>query len=120
MKIVIKGNCFGNFLKWVGQTIYRSEFSINIEFNVVASYIASSTANEPFGDNNSGNNAAILLPQFREWASTTISGPPSGQGGGFATNYNLATVWNDRNINQNDNNIIGLAFTPGFHSILED
>ena len=102
------------------QTIYRSEFGINIEFNVVASYIPTSTANEPFADNNSGINAAILLPQFRQWASTTIAGRPNGQQGGFATDFDLAVVWTDRNINQNGNNIIGLAFTPGFYSILED
>ena len=102
------------------QTNYRSEFDTNLEFELVAIYVAKSPAEDPFADNKKSIEASVLLPSFRSWASTSFGGNlPSGEDGGFQTDFDLAMVWTDRDFMQNNNDLIGLAYKPGYYSLLQ-
>ena len=102
------------------QTDYRSEFDVNIEFNLSGHYIASSPALDPFENDQSSTNASLLLPAFRDWASDGSGGLPGGTEGGFGAAFDLAAVWTDRDLHQDGGDIIGLAYTPGWFQILQD
>jgi len=102
------------------QTDFRSEFDVNIEFNLTGHYISSSSSADPFDSNQSSTNASLLLPAFRNWASDGTGGLPGGTQGGFGEAFDIAIVWTARDINQDGGDIIGLAYTPGWFQILED
>lgn len=102
------------------QSDYRSEFTKNIEFKFVTHYIAASAAQDPFSKNRTSNDAGLLLPAFRDWAGTDFFGYPDGLNGGFEAEFDIAVMWTARDLTQSGNNIIGLAYTPGWFSTLED
>ena len=100
------------------QSNYRSEFDNNLEFNIVATYVASSNAQNPYSPNTSTDNAGTLLGNFANWADG--GGNSGGANGGFNVNYNQAQVWTDDDIQyQGSYGVIGLAYTPGWHHIVE-
>ncbi|MEE9373527.1 MAG: M12 family metallo-peptidase, partial [Saprospiraceae bacterium] len=99
--------------------------AFDIEFQVIAQYNSSSVANNPY--TSTGADASTILGQFNSWSV----------GGGFgagATSFlqgssaasALAVLWTDVNISAPDQNgnpsfgVVGLAYTPGNHSLLED
>ena len=106
------------------QTNYRSEFDKNVEFDVVAHYFPTSSAQDPITPNTSSSDAGILLARFRDWAQgpgNAGGGNTGGSTGGFGVDYNMASLWTDRNIQFGGNGgVVGLAYTPGWHNLLED
>lgn len=97
------------------QTNYRSEFDANLEFDVVAHFIPTSSAQDPFS---SSSNALTLLNSITNWANG--GGNSGGASGGFGVDYNQATLWTDRDICQGGCGTVGLAWKPGWHSVLEN
>lgn len=105
------------------QTQYRSEFTYNVEFEVVAHYFPTSSNNDPLSPNTSTTNSSTLLSNFRNWArnGTQGGGNTGGAGGGFGVDYAMASFWTDRDITFNGSSgTVGLAYTPGWHHVLED
>gem|GEM_PF-987405 len=105
------------------QTNYRSEFDANLEYDVVANFIPSSSANDPLTPNTSTTNASTLLSNFRNWArgpGNAGGGNSGGATGEFGVDYTMAGLWTDRDITFNGNSgTVGLAYTPGWHHLLE-
>ncbi len=106
------------------QTNYRSEFDINIEFDVVAHYFPTSSSQNPLDPITSTADAGVLLGNFRDWArgpGNAGGGNTGGATGGFGVDYTMATLWTDRDISFNGGSgVVGLAYTPGWHHLLED
>ena len=106
------------------QTHYRSEFDKNFEFEVIAHYLPTSSAQNPLEPNTSSTDAGVLLSRFRDWAQGpgfAGGGDTGGSTGGFGIDYHIASLWTDRNIQFNGNGgVVGLAYTPGWHNLLED
>ncbi|MEM6770808.1 MAG: M12 family metallo-peptidase, partial [Bacteroidota bacterium] len=80
------------------QTNYDDEFDDELLFVVVATVIATSNATDPWTNSTDGSNG--LLPNFRSW----------GNQGGFGVNFDVATLWTDRNL---DGSSIGWAYVGG-------
>ena len=106
------------------QTNYRSEFDHNVEFHVVAHYFPTSTAGDPLDPNSSTTDALNLLNAFDDWArgpGNSGGGNTGGANGGFGVDYTMAALWTARDIAFNGSTgTVGLAFTPGWHHLLED
>ncbi len=103
------------------QSLYRSEFDVNVELYLVGIYIAQNPNEEPFSENGTSDDANELITAFRSWASTSFGGNrPAGLNGGFGVDFDYASVWTARDIIQGTSNTIGLAYRPGFYNILED
>ena len=106
------------------QTNYRSEFDKNIEFDVVAHFFPTSSSQDPITPNTSSSDANVMLSRFRDWAQgpgNAGGGNSGGATGGFGADYNMASLWTDRNIQFGGNGgVVGLAYTPGWHNLLED
>ena len=105
------------------QTHYRSEFTYNVEFDVVAHYFPTTVNNNPLSPNTNTTNASTLLGNFRTWARSGNQGGGNtgGANGGFGVDYNLASLWTDRDITfGGSSGTVGLAYTPGWHHLLED
>ena len=101
------------------QTNYRSEFDSNLEFDVVAHFVPTSMANNPLSPNTTSSQALTILNAFTNWAGG--GGNSGGASGGFNVDYHQAHVWTDKNIADGSNfDVVGLAWTPGWHSLLED
>ena len=94
--------------------------AFDIEFQIVARYNASSAANNPY--NTTGADAGAMLNEFRSWSLNGGFGgiaTPHIQGGASASG--LAVLWSDKNITYGgSSSVVGLANTPGNHSVLED
>lgn len=105
------------------QTNYRSEFDANLEFEVVAHFVPSSAGADPFPGT---TNACTLLSDLNSWGAG--GGNSGGSGGGFNVDYNQASLWTARDICATNNcaggtcftSVVGLAYTPGWHHVLED
>ncbi|MBT8232585.1 MAG: PKD domain-containing protein [Saprospiraceae bacterium] len=106
------------------QTNYRSEFDANLEYDVVAHFVPSSSANDPLDPNTGTTNASTLLSNFRNWArgpGNAGGGNSGGATGEFGVDYTMAGLWTDRDIVFNGNaGTVGLAYTPGWHHLLEN
>jgi len=106
------------------QTNYRSEFDYNVEFDVVGHFFPSNANNNPLEPNTTTTNANTLLTNFREWArgpGNAGGGNTGGATGGFGVDYTMATFWTRRDISfGGSSGTVGLAYTPGWHHILED
>ncbi len=106
------------------QTNYRSEFNSNLEYQVVAHYVPTSDSHNPLSPNTTTSDAAIVINNFRDWAQgagQAGGGNTGGATGGFGVDYTIAELWTDRNISLNgDAGLVGLAYTPGWHHLLED
>ena len=106
------------------QTNYRSEFDANLEYDVVANFVPSSSANDPLSPNTGTTNASTLLGNFRNWArgpSNAGGGNSGGATGEFGVDYTIAGLWTDRDIVFNGSSgTVGLAYTPGWHHLLEN
>ena len=106
------------------QTNYRSEFDSNIEFEVVANFIPTSSSDDPLSPQTSTTNSSVLLGNFRNWArgpGNAGGGNSGGATGEFGVDYNMASLWTDRNISfGGSSGTVGLAYTPGWHHLLED
>jgi len=77
---------------------YDDEFEDQVLLQVVATFVSSCSTCDPW---TSSTNVDALLPDFRNW----------GNGGGFGTtNYDLASLWSDRNFN---GSTIGYAYVGG-------
>ena len=77
------------------QTNYRSEFDYNIEFEVVAHYFPTSTANNPMSPNTTSVSASTLLTNFRSWArgpGNAGGGNTGGVTGGFGIDYTMEVI----------------------------
>lgn len=105
------------------QANYRSEFDANLEYDVVANFVPTSSANDPLSPNTSTTNASTLLSNFRNWArgpGNAGGGNSGGATGEFGVDYTMASLWTDRDITFNGNaGTVGLAYTPGWHHLLE-
>ena len=106
------------------QTNYRSEFDSNVEFEVVAHFFPTSTSNNPLTPNTTTTDASVLLGNFRSWAQgpgNAGGGNTGGATGSFGIDYTMASLWTDRNISfGGSSGTVGLAYTPGWHHVLED
>ena len=106
------------------QTNYRSEFDSNIEFEVVANFVPTSANDNPLSPQTTTSDASVLLGNFRSWArgpGNAGGGNSGGATGEFGVDYNMATLWTDRNISfGGSSGTVGLAYTPGWHHLLED
>ncbi len=106
------------------QTNYRSEFDANLEYDVVANFVPSSSANDPLSPNTGTTNASTLLGNFRNWArgpGNAGGGNSGGATGEFGVDYTIAGLWTDRDIVFNGSSgTVGLAYTPGWHHLLEN
>jgi len=106
------------------QTNYRSEFDANLEYNVVANFIPTSSTNDPLSPNTTTTNASTLLNNFRSWArgpGNAGGGNSGGATGEFGVDYTMAGLWTDRDIAFNGSTgTVGLAYTPGWHHLLEN
>lgn len=77
---------------------YDDEFADQVIFQVPVTFISSCSTCDPW---TSSTNVDALLPDFRSW----------GNGGGFGTtDYDLASLWTDRNFN---GSTIGYAYVGG-------
>lgn len=102
------------------QTNYRSEFNSNLEYDLVATYVAASAAANPYEPQTTSTNGSLLLSRFRSWAQgpgNSGGGNSGGATGGFSVNYNMAGVWTDTDFS---GGVVGIAYTPGWHHILEN
>ncbi|MDG2450024.1 MAG: M12 family metallo-peptidase [Saprospiraceae bacterium] len=86
-----------------------------VDLEVVAEYFSETPEQNPY--NTTGEYAAIMLSEFSFWAN--------GEGFGTEINVNesfsLAQLWTAKSMTINgEANVIGLAFTPGNFSIVED
>ena len=94
--------------------------AFDIEFQVVARYNSSAEGSNPY--TTTGADAGVLLNQFFAWSTGGgfgSSATPHMIGGGTASG--LALLWTDKNITYDGNSsVVGLASTPGNHSVLED
>ncbi len=100
------------------QSNYRSEFDANLEFDVVAHFVPTSSGADPFP---ASFNALTLLNNLDSWGAG--GGNSGGSGGGFSIDYTQASLWTARDIyypNPADTHVVGLAHTPGWHHVLED
>ena len=106
------------------QTNYRSEFVFNVEFNVVAHFFPTNASNNPYTPSTTTTEAITLLNNFRTWAQGpgfAGGGNSGGATGSFGIDYTMATVWTDTNITfGGSSGTVGLAYTPGWHHLLED
>ena len=106
------------------QTNYRSEFDYNVEFEVVAHVIPTSTANNPYSPLPTTTDASVLLSNFRNWArgpGNAGGGNTGGATGGFGIDYTMGSLWTNTNISfGGSSGTVGLAYTPGWHNLLED
>ena len=102
------------------QTNYRSEFDTNLEFDVVATYIPTSSSTNPYDPITTSTNGNTLLTNFRRWArgpGNAGGGNSGGATGGFGVDYTQAGVWTDTDFS---GGVVGIAYTPGWHHILEN
>ncbi|HRD82825.1 MAG TPA: PKD domain-containing protein, partial [Saprospiraceae bacterium] len=76
------------------QTNYDNDFADEIRFLIVANMVSSCATCDPWTASTVSNE---LLVSFRAW----------GNGGGFGVNYDVASLWSDRDFN---GNTIGLAW----------
>ncbi len=67
------------------QTNYDDEFADDIDFDVIDYFVSSCSTCDPW---TSSTNASNLLTSFRNW----------GNGGGFGSNYDVATLWTNRDL----------------------
>lgn len=103
------------------QTNYRSEFDANLEYDVVAHYVPTGNAGNPYNNPFTGStNAGFLLGEFRAWArgpGNAGGGNSGGATGGFGVDYTMAGCWTNTNIS---GGVVGIAYTPGWHHLLEN
>lgn len=99
------------------QTNYRSEFTSNIEFDVVSHFVPASNGADPFP---SSSDADILINAFISWGSGGANN--GGSSGGFGVDYQMGQLWTDRNISQNGSSgVVGYATIGGSqHQVLEN
>ena len=94
--------------------------AFDIELQVVAMYNATIASENPY--NTTGTDAGVMLNEFRSWSiggGFGSSATPHMQGGGSASG--LAVLWSNKNITYGgSSSVVGLASTPGNHSVLED
>ena len=106
------------------QTNYRSEFDDNIEFEVVAHYFPTNATMNPYTPNTTTTNASTLLSNFRSWAQgpgNSGGGNSGGATGEFNVDYTMASLWTATDITfGGSSGTVGLAYTPGWHHVLED
>ena len=106
------------------QSNYRSEFLKNIEFRVIANYISNNQSSDPLSPVTTSIQASTLLNNFRTWAQgpgNLGGGNTGGSTGGFGVDFNMATLWTARDIeNGNGADIVALAYTPGWFHVLQD
>lgn len=101
------------------QTNYRSEFTYNLEFDVVATYVPTSSSGNPLSPLTSSDAASIILTNFANWAAG--GGGSSNTSGGFGLAFNQGQIWTDKDIQHLGNyDVIGLAGTPGWFHVLEN
>lgn len=92
-----------------------------LQFKIVGQYIASSAGVNPLTPNYGGNNASIILENFKNW----------GQAGNFGVAYDLAQIWTTRDIGTTTDGtnfnygVVGLAFvgatcTSSKYQLIED
>ncbi|NUQ25463.1 MAG: PKD domain-containing protein [Saprospiraceae bacterium] len=67
------------------QANYDDEFADDIDFDVIDYFVSSCSTCDPW---TSSTNAGTLLTSFRNW----------GNGGGFGSNYDVATLWTNRDL----------------------
>jgi len=103
------------------QTNYRSEFDANLEYDVVAHYVPTGNAGNPYNNPFTGStNAGFLLGEFRGWArgpGNAGGGNSGGATGGFGVDYTMAGCWTNTDIS---GGVVGIAYTPGWHHLLEN
>jgi len=98
------------------QQNYRSEFDMNVEFNLVAHFTPATAGADPF---TATADAIPLLTDFANWADG--GGNFGGSSGGFGVNYQMAGLWTDRDIfTTAGNGTVGIAYTPGWHHVFEN
>jgi len=99
--------------------------AFDIEFQLIAQYNAQSHSANPY--TTTGADAGALLSEFTSWSVNGGFGTaatPHLQGGRTASG--LAMLWTNKDITYTDNNgtvqsgVVGLAYQPGNHSLLED
>lgn len=72
-----------------------------LEFKIVGQYVSTTVANNPLTPNYAGNDANILLTNFRAW----------GQAGNFGFTYDIASLMTTRDIAAGGSNgVVGLAY----------
>ncbi|MFZ4542535.1 MAG: M12 family metallo-peptidase [Saprospiraceae bacterium] len=102
-------------------TDYRNndQFADNIEFKIVKQYQSTATATEPLSPVYGGTNSNTILSNFRSW----------GNAGNFGVNFDLATFWTCRNLDENgaglNQSLAGLSYVGSVcgsykYHILED
>ncbi|MDF1697203.1 MAG: PKD domain-containing protein [Saprospiraceae bacterium] len=81
------------------QTNYDDEFADELQFIIVTQFTVTTAGGDPWS---SSADTDILLPSFRSWAN----------GGGFgAVVYDVASLWTDKNIfNDDGSGVIGVAY----------
>jgi len=98
------------------QENYRSEFDMNVEFNLVAHFTPATAGADPF---TSSADAIAMLNDFADWANG--GGNFGGSSGGFGIDYQMAGLWTDRDIfTTAGNGTVGIAYTPGWHHVFEN
>ncbi len=92
------------------ETDYQSAFQEAVDFTIVEQ-VVSTSANTPLETALTNSTASeVLLANFSAWARS---------GSGFASGFDLAQLWVERNITSDDNNgfpqtgTVGVAYTPG-------
>jgi hypothetical protein len=88
-----------------------------LEFRIVGQYVSTAVANNALSPLYTGQDATILLPNFRTW----------GEVGGFGFAYDMGVYWTTKDITDNagSTGVIGLAYVGGTctsfrYQILED
>lgn len=97
------------------QTLYRSQFDTNLEYNIVAHYVATNASEEPQNPSYTGSNSSLILDYFESWAGP--GGSSGATSGGFGVAFNNAGLWSDTDF---DGTTIGLANRPGWFHIMQD
>ena len=78
---------------------YQNQFTIDIDFVIVASFVATTNGGDPFNPAPS-TESSDFLQNFRIW----------GEGGGFGVPFDLGSLWTDIDITSNGNTaVIGTA-----------
>ena len=77
---------------------YDDEFADELQYIIVTQFTVSTSGGDPWS---SSADTGILLPSFRSW----------GNGGGFGAVYDVASLWTDKNIfNDNGSGVVGVAY----------
>ncbi|MCE7043508.1 M12 family metallo-peptidase [Dyadobacter sp. CY312] len=92
--------------------LYRHEFSDNIEFRIVAQYIAEAPSAEPFLPLTDSTDPSTVLWNFTAWA----------EAGNFKVDYGIGQLWTNRDFNAA---AVGIAWvrgvcTAGRYNALQD